>query len=216
MPDEQVVERAQRKQWPYVTTLSFTNANPPELPVGARGASKLTRGHLASNAEMKSLGGPEEGLRSQAESFSLANVVPQMQRHNAPIWAKLEDNCIQWAARLDGVSVISGPVYRLDPAAAAPGNQLLYTQGADKVGVLIPTHLFKIVIGRIDGRLAAIGFLVPHRADLTMADLAGCVVPIRRIEEMTGINFMPRFGSNDALELKADLRWLDLLKAAGS
>lgn len=212
LPDEQVVEQAQRLKLEHASNESFTNANPPGLPVGFRGAGKITRGHLASNAEMKSLGEPEEGLRSQAESFSLANVVPQMQRHNAPIWAKLEDDCIEWAARMDGVSVISGPVYSPDPKAAPPMNRLFYTEGKDGVALPIPTHLFKVVIGRLDGRTMAVGFLVPHRSDLTPADLAGCVVPIRRIEELTGINFMPKWGANDALEVKADTRWLEWLK----
>jgi len=57
-------------------------------------------------------------LQSQKDSFSLTNVVPQMQRHNAPsdsyrgpevslslpdnapIWAKLEDECLEAARRL--------------------------------------------------------------------------------------------------------------------
>jgi DNA/RNA endonuclease G (NUC1) len=212
LPDAQVVDQALRRKRSFVTTESFTNANPAELPTGEKGAAKITRGHLASNAEMKSLGEPEQGLQSQAESFSLANVVPQMQRNNAPIWSKLEDDCIEWAARMGGVSVISGPVYSLDPKGPPPMNRLLYATGPDGVGVPIPTHFFKVVIGRIDGRMAAVGFLVPHRADLTMADLQTCVVPIRRIETLTGINFMPKWGANDALELRPDARWLALLK----
>jgi len=82
-----------------------------ELPVGEKSYQKITRGHLASNVEMKSQGDPEEGLQAQKDSFSLANVVPQMQRHNAPIWAKLEDECMEAARRLGTtVGVISGPV----------------------------------------------------------------------------------------------------------
>jgi DNA/RNA endonuclease G (NUC1) len=215
LPDAQVVEEAEKRKLPFATTESFTHANPPELPEGTKGAGKITRGHLASNAEMKSLGEPEEGLRSQAESFSLVNVVPQMQRNNAPVWSKLEDNCLNWAEIMGGVSVISGPVYWLDPKLPPPSNRLLYTSGRDGLGMPIPTHFFKIVIGRVDGRPAAVGFLVPHRADLTMADLKDCVVPIRRIEEMTGINFMPKFGANDEMELRADGRWLELLTRSG-
>ena len=58
---------------------------------------------------MKSLGDPEEGLQVQKDSFSLANVVPQMQRHHAPIWAKLEDECLEASRRLGTtVGVIVG------------------------------------------------------------------------------------------------------------
>ena len=83
---------AESRELPIVTDASYVNANPIELPVGEKSYQKITRGHLASNVEMKSLGDPEEGLQAQKDSFSLANVVPQMQRHNAPIWAKLEDS----------------------------------------------------------------------------------------------------------------------------
>ncbi len=71
----------------------------------------------ASNVEMKSPVDPEEGLQAQKDSFSLANVVPQLQRHNAPIWAKLEDECLEAARRLGTtVGVVSGPVYAVDAA----------------------------------------------------------------------------------------------------
>ena len=94
-----------------MTDASYVNANPIEVPVGEKSYQTITRGHLASNVEMKSLGNPEEGLQSQKDSFSLANVVPQMQRHNAPIWAKLEDECLEAARR---------PEKRFQRTAAAP------------------------------------------------------------------------------------------------
>jgi len=101
-----------RRKLPFVTDASDVNANPGELPVGEKSYQKITRGHLASNVEMKSLGDPEEGLQAQKDSFSLANVVPQMQRHHAPIWVELEDACMEAARRLGTtVGVISGPVY---------------------------------------------------------------------------------------------------------
>jgi endonuclease G len=96
---------------------------------------------------MKSLVDPEEGLQAQKDSFSLANVVPQMQRHNAPIWAKLEDECMEAARRLGTtVGVISGPVYAPDVGLPPPGNEVLFTAGRDGVAIPIPTHFFKVVI----------------------------------------------------------------------
>ncbi len=111
-PDSKIVLYAKSRKLPFVTDASYVNANPLELPVGEKSYQKITRGHLASNVEMKSLGDPEEGLQAQKDSFSLANVVPQLQRHNAPIWAKLEDECLEAARRLGTtVGMISGPVY---------------------------------------------------------------------------------------------------------
>jgi endonuclease G len=109
-----------------VSLMEGTTPTPPAVPeLTARQAElarefyqKITRGHLASNVEMKSLGDPEEGLQAQKDSFSLANVVPQMQRHNASIWAKLEDECMEAARRLGtAVGVVSGPVYAVDAGA---------------------------------------------------------------------------------------------------
>lgn len=157
---------------------------------------------------MKSLGDLEEGLQAQKDSFSLANVVPQMQRHNAPIWAKLEDECMEAAKRLGTtVGVISGPVYSPDAALAPPGNEVLFTAGRDGVAIPIPTHFFKVVIARVNGKRVAVGFLIPHRADLGVKGLGKFVVPVRVIEGVSGIDFMPELGANDEVETKSEARW---------
>jgi DNA/RNA endonuclease G (NUC1) len=211
VPDDNVVAFSRSLGLPFVTDRSYENANPPELPAGPTGYGKITRGHNASNQEMKSEGDPAAGMVSQDESFSLANVLPQMQHHNAPIWAKLEDDCLAWAAKLGRIAVITGPVYAPDPAQPPPVGRILHTAGRDGVRIPIPTHFFKIIIGRIDGKLAAVGFLVPHRDDLRIADLPRFVVPIRRIEELTHLNFMPKLGADNPLEAQADARWLKII-----
>ena len=195
----------------WVTNESYTNANPIELPIDPSGYRRLTRGHLASNQEMKSLGTDAEGEISQTESFSLANVVPQMQHHNAPLWSTLETDCLRWAALLGRIAIISGPVYAPDAAQPPPVNRILTTDGNDHVPISIPTHFFKIIIGQINSRAAAVGFLIPHRADLEKEDLRKFVVPIGEIERITRLNFMPGLGKNKVLESTGDMRWLKLL-----
>lgn len=195
-----------------MTDASYSNANPPELPAGEKGYAKITRGHMASNREMKALGDEGEGARSQKESFSLANVSPQMQRHNAPIWAKLEYNCIEWAGKLGQVAVITGPVFSPDPTLPPPANQILYTAGKDGVRIPIPTHFFKVIIGKLHGKTSAVGFLIPHRSDLALVDLNKFAVPIRRIEEIAQINFMPKLGANDGVETAVNGEWLKTIR----
>jgi DNA/RNA endonuclease G (NUC1) len=207
-PDSKIVLYAKSRKLPFVTDASYVNANPVELPVGEKSYQKITRGHLASNVEMKSLGDPEEGLQAQKDSFSLANVVPQMQRHNAPIWAKLEDECMEAARRLrTTVGVISGPVFAPEVGLPVPGNEVLYTAGRDGVAIPIPTQFFKVVIARVNGKRVAVGFLIPHRADLGVKDLGKFVVPVRVIEGVTGIDFMPELKANDEVESKSEARW---------
>jgi len=72
---------------------------------------------------------------AMAQSFSLANMVPQSQRHNGGVWSKIEKDTRLFAQRAKGdVYVITGPVY-------LPGKQRFI--GANKVQV--PDYLFKLV-----------------------------------------------------------------------
>lgn len=89
--------------------------------------SGFSRGHMAPAGDMASPNG-------MAQSFSLANVVPQNQQHNAGPWARIEHNTRQYALRATGdVYVITGPVF-------APNSPRI---GARQVRV--PSHLFKLV-----------------------------------------------------------------------
>lgn len=106
------------------------------------------------------------------------------------------------------MAVISGPVYAPDPTLPPPGNKVLHTSGKDGVSIPIPTHLFKVILARVNGKQVAVGFLIPHRADLGVKDLMKFVVPVRTIEKIMGIDFMPDAGKNDALETKSEARWL--------
>jgi DNA/RNA endonuclease G (NUC1) len=110
------------------------------------------------------------------------------------------------------VAVISGPIYAPDPSLPAPANQIIYTAEKNHVRIPIPTHFFKVIIGRLDGKVAAVGFLIPHVATVAPSQLDRYVVPIRRIEEVTHLNFMPALGANDAMEKKPDGRWLPLVR----
>lgn len=96
--------------------------------------SGYSRGHMAPAGDMHT---PE----AMAQSFSLANMVPQNQRHNAGAWRRIEDDTRKYVMRAPGdVYVFTGPVYEGTPE----------TIGAGKVAV--PTHLFKVVYDATSGR----------------------------------------------------------------
>lgn len=90
--------------------------------------SGLDRGHLAAAAQRHT----KEGM---AQSFSLANMVPQFPDHNRGPWAKsVEKATRQYAERsAQGVYVITGPIYRGTPAQIGPNK------------VWVPSSLFKLV-----------------------------------------------------------------------
>lgn len=89
--------------------------------------SGYSRGHMAPAGDMHS---PE----AMAQSFSLANMVPQNQVHNAGAWSRIENDTRKYVMRAKGdVYIFTGPVYGGRPE----------TIGLGKVG--IPSHIFKIV-----------------------------------------------------------------------
>lgn len=89
--------------------------------------SGYSRGHMAPAGDMDS---PE----AMAQSFSLANIVPQDQKHNAGAWAKIKKDTRSYILRAKGdVFVFTGPVFPKAPQRIGPGK------------VAVPTHLFKLV-----------------------------------------------------------------------
>jgi endonuclease G len=87
--------------------------------------SGFDRGHMAPNADMPTPG-------AQAQSFSLANMVPQVHANNAGIWSGMEQVARRLATADGEVYVVSGPAFL--------GSEI------KQVGrVLVPTHLWKVI-----------------------------------------------------------------------
>lgn len=90
--------------------------------------SGYSRGHMAPAGDMHT----EEGM---AQSFSLANMVPQDQRQNAGPWNQIEQATRRYIMRAKGdVYVFTGPVYQ---------RGVSHTIGQGKVAV--PDYLYKVV-----------------------------------------------------------------------
>ena len=126
--------------------------------------SGYDRGHLAPNADFAN-------RKAQAESFSLANMVPQVHANNAGVWAGIEGATRQLATREGEVYVVSGPAF--------VGGSL------KKVGnVLVPTHLWKVIYSPSQQRAGA--YLV------TNDDSRGyAVMTVSALEKKTGISVLP-------------------------
>lgn len=96
--------------------------------------SGYSRGHMAPAGDMYS---PE----AMAQSFSLANMVPQDQTHNGGVWSKVEQDTRRYAQRAKGdVYVFTGPVFDGQPLTIGPGK------------VHVPSHIFKLVYDASTGR----------------------------------------------------------------
>jgi endonuclease G len=93
--------------------------------------SGWSRGHMAPAGDMPT-------AQAMAQSFSLANMVPQAAKHNGGAWAhSVESATRKYAARATGnVYVITGPVFEpsiKQSPSIGPGQ------------VRVPTYLFKLV-----------------------------------------------------------------------
>ncbi|OZI75195.1 endonuclease [Bordetella genomosp. 12] len=129
-----VAERLNRSAVSQAQGMSRTDRFYPEarLPAAERAeladyrGSGYSRGHMAPAGDMATA----EGM---AQSFSLANMVPQDQKHNAGPWSRIEQDTRKYALRAAGdVYVFTGPVYAAQPRYIG-------------AGVAVPQSLFKVV-----------------------------------------------------------------------
>ena len=133
--------------------------------------SGFDRGHMAPAGDMPS-------AQAMAQSFSLANMVPQAPEHNRGAWAKsVEAATRKYATRATGeVFVITGPVYF--PSIAASTS---IGQGR----VRVPKYLFKLVYDQDKNKAWA------HWHENSNASRAAKPISYAELVKRTGINFLP-------------------------
>ena len=126
--------------------------------------SEYDRGHMAPS--------PDFATRSaQAESFSLANMVPQVHANNAGVWAAIENTVRQLATREGELYVVTGPAFI--------GNNI------KQIGrVLVPTHIWKVVYSPVQQRAGA--YLITNDETREYA-----AVTVSDLEKLVGIELLP-------------------------
>lgn len=121
--------------------------------------SGWSRGHMAPAGDMATVEG-------KAQSFSLANVVPQDSSRNSGAWSKIEQDTRRYVRRAKGdVFIVTGPLF--DGSA----------QRIDPDGVLVPTGLFKMVSDPSAGKCWV--HVHSNRADQTLGAPLPCSEFIR-------------------------------------
>ena len=142
----------------------------PRLPRSQRAELKdyarsgFDRGHLAPSANMPT-------RRTQRESFSLANMVPQDRVHNRDIWAPIEQAVRKMASKEGELYVITGPAF-LDANLKKVGN------------VIVPSHMYKVVYS--PRQKAAAAWFTENRAEAQIN-----VIPVAELERIVGIELLP-------------------------
>lgn len=144
--------------------------------------SGYDRGHLCPAGDRRF------SKKAFDETFYTSNISPQRNDFNAGLWNRLEQKTRYWAKKYDGLYVVTGGV--LSPILKSIG----------KEDVSVPEYFYKVLIDKSSGEYKAIGFLVPHKE--SDKALYTYVVPIDKIEKMTGIDFFPKLP--DAIENKLE------------
>ena len=133
--------------------------------------SGFDRGHMAASGNM--------GSRSaQAQSFSLANIVPQNREHNQNVWRELEEATRALVSKQHlRIYVLTGPLYE--------GAEL---QQIGR-GVLVPSAIFKVLY--IPELQLATAYVSPNNAAQQVSLMSVCA-----LEQRAGINLLPQLDAS--------------------
>lgn len=130
--------------------------------------SGYDRGHMAPAADMPT-------AQAIAQSFSLANMVPQSPKNNRGVWAKsVEKTTRKYVQRTGGpVYVFTGPVFPKQPQTIGPGH------------VWVPEYLYKLVYDPKTNRAWA------HWIENSDRARGAKPISYRELVSRTGIEFLP-------------------------
>jgi len=153
-------------------TLSRKDSFHPEASLPPKDRAELSdyarsgydRGHLAPNGNMAN-------RSAQAQSFSLANMVPQVHASNAGIWAGIEGAARQLALDEGAIYVVSGPAF----------------VGTDikRIGnVLVPTHVWKVLYSPKQKKAGA--YVITNDDTKIYSS-----VTVSDLEKMVGVSLLP-------------------------
>ncbi|HEX7682680.1 MAG TPA: DNA/RNA non-specific endonuclease [Trinickia sp.] len=142
----------------------------PSLPPGEGATladykrSGFDRGHMSP-------AGDRWNPEAMAQSFTLANVVPQDRENNQHVWAHIESAVRKLATRYGDAYIATGPLFT---------GQSLRTIGATRV--FVPTQLFKVVY--VPAANEAFAIVVDN-----VATRRYDVKTVHELEAMSGIRF---------------------------
>lgn len=148
----------------------------PNIPASERAElrhyarSGYDRGHVAPSGDMFD-------LQSQQESFSLANMVPQVASVNRGIWEGIESAVRKLAKSRGELYVITGPLFK--------GENLTQIGGA----VMVPSQLFKAIY---DPRTREAGVYLVDNAEGAQVQK----ITLSELQQLSGLNLFPGAGDS--------------------
>lgn len=145
--------------------------------------SGYDRGHLCPAGDRR--------FSNQAynETFYTSNISPQDRDFNAGVWNRLELHIRQWAKRYGTLFIVTGGVLE---------------DGLEEIGeedVDVPRSYYKIVAREEPDGIKTIAFLM--LGEESSKPLQQFVVPVNRIEKVTGIDFFEKLANGKEAELES-------------
>ena len=148
--------------------------------------SGYDRGHMAPAADMK------WSKKAMKESFYMSNICPQDHNLNTSDWGELDNKSRQWARRFGKVYIVCGPIYN--------GKRNEYI-GDHRIKV--PDAYFKVVLINEKKKQCAMGFYFENEAG--ERKLQEYLVPVDRLEQLTGMDFFSALPDNLEDRLEAEI-----------
>lgn len=143
--------------------------------------SGFDRGHLSPAGDNK------WSQLAMSESFYLSNISPQPPKFNQGIWGKLENIVRAWGKNMS-LWVATGPVLNGNLRKIGPS------------GVSVPEYFYKVLATQ-DSK-EAIAILMPVDAK---GDLSQYAMPVDRLEEISGLDFLMDLPNEETVEAKLNL-----------
>lgn len=149
--------------------------------------SGYDRGHIAPAGDMK------WSKQAMEESFFMSNITPQSPGMNRGRWASLETLTRAWAKEGEETIIVSGPVLRDNLSRIG------------RTGVSVPDEHFKVLLRSKGNQRHAIAFLMTQNP--TASGLETYVVPVRTVEQLTGLNFFPHLKKEEQDRVETKIAW---------
>jgi DNA/RNA endonuclease G (NUC1) len=199
---------------PFHADATLERLSKPRLGIGAYSGTGHDRGHLAPNQSFSG------HICGAYQTFTMANMAPQLADLNRGLWADLEEQVLFWAVKEGPLYVITGTMFTAFPAEKfkviksgivdrlriVVPNARLKKDAAGIAGKIVkPTGFYKVIFrpGRNGEPDRAIAFLVPHTDRKITAHFSQFVARVDVVEKASGFAFsMP-----SALKAGLGQRW---------
>lgn len=177
-------EKVPRKGFPFFTE----ERTEPQVSTKDYVRTGFSRGHLTPFAAIAYSFGKDPSR----ETFSMANIVPQLQEHNAGIWAQLEETVsgVRTAGEFTPgltqhsaqIWVYTGPIFSK--------KRPIRTISTKKI--MVPTSLWKAAIWITkSGDKHACAWIIPHEKGLDPLEYMAYATTMKEVKKQTGVTLVP-------------------------